>query len=384
VRASTFRVLPWLGLGGAILISTSCSNSLFDGSATNDGGSTLLDDGAVVLDDGAIAPRPDANPAACFELPTITSGTTQGILSETGSNVLHSGCSNGLPDEDGTETIYKLTLSEPGDIRLSVVGTTDSPDTVIALFTDCGAGATEIMCADNPDQLEYRDAPAGTYYVVVEGYNALDLGGYRLDVETVGLLAQGVSCDDAATDTRCDTGLLCSPSSTTCESADTLVEIEFTTSIAPATVVDANNGGPVWDLCSQTFGCNGNETGSASGGNSAMVSDDAFVAANREELHTPSIDAGAFGKVVLTFDQYFYEWFDCNDAGFIEVTTNGGQSYTTIDTLLEVRQGHSEYDISTQVAGQIFSARFVYDDDTVNANCSAQSWQIDDIIVRGL
>ena len=386
MRVFPLRALStWLFL----LIAGSCGNSLFD--AQGEGG----DAGRQRLDDGGFAPQidggasfdadpaaPDANPAACASVPAASLGANTGTLTADSGNTLHGSCANGLPDEDGTEAVYKITLDEPGDIRLAVAGTTDAPDLIVYLLADdCGATANELACADNPDQLEYRDAPAGTYYIVVEGYDADEFGGYQLDVETTALLAAGATCNAAATSTRCETGLLCS---TTCQSATPLVDIQFTTSLAPAIVVDADDSGPRWNLCSQVASCFENETGSASGGNSAIVKDGAFDPANGESLSTPSINANGYSKVVLSFSQYFYEWFACDDAGFIEVTTNGGASYTTIDTLLEVHKGYAEYDISSEVAGQTFSARFVYDDDTVNPNCGAQSWQIDDIVVRAL
>lgn len=380
---------PWF----ALLMAGACGDSLFDAN-----GGEAVDAGRALLDDGGFAPLPDADIArfdadpnapdasveACSGLPTASPGANTGVLTDSSSNTVHGSCGNGIAEEDGTEDVYLLTLDEPGDIELSVIGTQDAPNVIVYLLRgDCGATAEEMACGSNPGLLSVRDVTAGTYYVVVEGYDADEFGGYQLNVKTTSLVAAGDACNDASLDSRCETDLLCGADQT-CQSATTLVDIAFTTTLAPAIVVDADNSGPRWDLCSQVNSCFENKTGSASGGNSVIVVDGAFDPADRESLSTPSINATAYSKVVLSLNQYFYEWFACDDAGFVEVSTNGGQSYTTIDTLLEVHKGYAEYDISTEVAGQSFSARFVYDDDTVNANCGAQSWQIDDIIVRAL
>lgn len=365
-----------------------CSNSLFDAQTGDAGG--LLDDGAPrpTSDADPLAPdadplAPDANPFACASLPVAQSGANLGTIEATSSNTLHGSCGNGLPDEDAPEALYKLTVEEASDIRLSVTATSGA-DFIVYLVADCGAGANELVCADNPDALEYRDAAPGIYYIVVEGYSADDLGDYRLDVQIVDILAASDTCNPASTTSRCATGQLCAgPGATTCQNATTLLDIDFATNLAPAVVTDIGNDGLRWDLCSQTTGCFENETGSASGGNSAIVMADAFQPTDGEVLSTPSIDATGYSKVVLSFSQYFYEWFACDDAGFIEIVPASGP-VIRIDTLLEVHKGYTEYDISAQAAGTSFSARFIYDDDTAGTDCNAQSWQLDDIIVRAL
>tara|TARA_R110002096_G_scaffold361075_2_gene554088 strand:- start:1634 stop:2809 length:1176 start_codon:yes stop_codon:yes gene_type:complete len=382
----------WCSLSTILLLAGACTSSLFDATSESRDSS---DSGQQPLDDGGFAPlvdaalfdadpaAPDAQVKACSTIPSAVIGANTGTLSETSSNTLHGSCANGLPEEDGTEDIYQLILEERGDIQLSVAGTTNSPNVIVyVLQDDCGVTANELACGSNPSLVEVRDADAGTYYIVVEGYDADELGGYQLNVKTTALLAQGDTCSANSSDTRCATDLLCAEG--TCQSSTELLNIAFTTELAPAIVTDTDNSGPRWNLCSQVSSCFNNETGSASGGNSAIVVDAAFDSADRESLSTPNINATGYSNVVLSFSQYFYEWFACDDAGFIEVTTNGGSSYVNVDTLLEVHKGYAEYDISSTVAGQTFSVRFVYDDNTAGPNCSAQSWQLDDIVIRAL
>lgn len=368
-----------------LALGSSCSQSLFDDNSNSfDGGLRPGEDGSLAADADPLAPdadpfAPDANPLACSSIPTAQIGANLGTISAGDSNILHGSCGNGLPNEDAPEALYKLTLAEPGDIRLSVTGTTGSPDVIVYIVSDCAAGASELICADNPDELELRDAAAGTYYIVVEGYSADDLGGYRLDVETVDIVSLGDACGPSLPGVRCESTQLCD---TTCKAATSLLDIDFTTSLSPAQVTDIGSDGITWKFCSSAGACFYNQTGSSSGGGSAIVEAAAFSATDGEVLATPTVDATAYSKVVLSFDQYFYKWFACNDAGFIEIKS--GATTSRIDTLLEVHKGHAEYDISAQAAGKSFSAQFVYDDETVGSDCNAQSWQIDDIIVRAL
>ena len=376
------------------LLSQGCGDSLF-GAKDGDGDSGVVDPAdADPLAPDADPNAPDADPNApdadvvlsCEDsVPALPLGSSIDELLETGLNDYDGSCTNGLPDEEGVERIYKLVLDETADIEVEVEGMTGSPDLAVYILDDCVPGGDELLCADDPERVEIRDAPPGTYYVVVEGYDADELGTFRMDATVVEHLAVGQSCTPGDPNRRCETGSLCAGSgATTCQSATELLSVDFTLNLNPTSVGDADGDGLTWEFCNPgQGGCFGNETLSPSGGGYAIIDDGAFDPSDGEIIETPTINASGLDTVVLSFYQYNYNWFACNDATFIEVSTNG-VNYTRIETQLELLQGYREFDISSQVAGQSFTARFVYDDETNGANCAAQYWHLDDIVVYGL
>jgi len=99
------------------------------------------------------------------------------------SNVDYYGCVGWY--ESGPEDVYVLTTSSTGDIIASLSGL--SVDLDVFILSDCDENA----CGAYGDSVAtYNDAPAGTYYIVVDGYFGSE-GSYTLDI-TCG----GGTCND--------------------------------------------------------------------------------------------------------------------------------------------------------------------------------------------
>ena len=124
------------------------------------------------------APDPEggedcSNPLMIEEIPYSHSGTTTTYVDD---------CD--ITDSDGPDVIFEMTLNEDRYMEISLEGS--SYDTKLAVFlTDCCTGAgTEY--AYNDDYYDLQSAVignfvAGTYYVVVDGYNGAS-GDYALNI----------------------------------------------------------------------------------------------------------------------------------------------------------------------------------------------------------
>lgn len=88
--------------------------------------------------------------------------------------------------------MFELTLANPASFVISAGGVPLSSYDIALHVQDgvCdGMTPMELACADDvgssrPEQIAQADAPAGTYYVVVDGSDTSDAGNYLLTVET--------------------------------------------------------------------------------------------------------------------------------------------------------------------------------------------------------
>lgn len=82
----------------------------------------------------------------------------------------------------GREVVYRLVTESAGDIRAQCITTGTGADLDVYLLD----GPSNANCATRGDeQADYADAPAGTYYIVVESYGTAGSeqeGAYRLTV----------------------------------------------------------------------------------------------------------------------------------------------------------------------------------------------------------
>jgi hypothetical protein len=94
------------------------------------------------------------------------------------SNIM--GAYLGLPwDESGPEVVHKITLSQPSDLRAALLDWEDGQDLdVIILAAPCNSD-NWLVAGDYV--AVYENAPAGDYYIAVDGYQG-DAGTYRLMV----------------------------------------------------------------------------------------------------------------------------------------------------------------------------------------------------------
>ncbi|RKI05240.1 hypothetical protein [Corallococcus sp. AB038B] len=83
------------------------------------------------------------------------------------------------------DTVYTFTTTEPMNLRLSTKALTPGFRPTVALRRACGGTETDLRCAatpyNSPDTwTSYRDLPAGTYYVVVDGFSTAYVGDFEL------------------------------------------------------------------------------------------------------------------------------------------------------------------------------------------------------------
>jgi cysteine-rich repeat protein len=142
-----------------------------------------------------------ATPAGTCEAPFIVTlteddgmwhGTATGDTTSSTDQVMAATC-DGFESGAGRDHIWRFTLTETSDV---VVMTDDTSafDTVIRVLTSPCDLATEVAefgdqdgCSDGDGPNEFLGfvaLPAGSYYVVLDGYEATDFGTYAFDVYT--------------------------------------------------------------------------------------------------------------------------------------------------------------------------------------------------------
>lgn len=119
---------------------------------------------------------------------------------------------DGFDSGAGNDHVWKLTLTDARDVYI-VTDENSSFDTVLRLQTAPCDTQTEVAefagadgCSDGLDANEflgYVTLPAGTYYVVIDGYTATDMGMYAFTV-----VATPTTCGDGVLDALefCDDG----------------------------------------------------------------------------------------------------------------------------------------------------------------------------------
>lgn len=288
------------------------------------------------------------------------------------------------------EAVYALTLAAGADIRVTASASLWDLG-VYLTFAPCGAGV-ELACADvgtagDAETIAVRDLAAGTYYLVVDGYTAMDHGDYTLSVDARTIVPPGGACDPANPAERCATGTACvGPSGARmCTNTTTLVAADFGMALAPLLIEDAGMDGQGWIWCDGGVACGYSSTiWSATGGAFALVRDAGGVTLDGEGLATPPLDATATTYVVLEFDHEFDHAAGANDLGVVEVKVGAAGAWTPVASFQTDTQGRAWVDLSGMVAGQSFQVRFRYDDDTTNMGGLAGGWGVDDVRISGL
>jgi len=107
------------------------------------------------------------------------------------------GASSGT--RNAPETVYTFTTTTPTNLRLSVKALTTGFRPTVALRRGCGSTDSDLRCAGTPTYspdtwTSYRELPAGTYYVVVDGYDATQAGAFELTARLSAAGLAGESC----------------------------------------------------------------------------------------------------------------------------------------------------------------------------------------------
>ncbi len=323
--------------------------------------------------------------AACAAPTPVAPGTFGATIAGTGT--MRASCGG-----DGPEAVYALTFSKPSDVRARLATPDRTADLALWLAGAPCAAASEIACVDatgpgESESLLARALPPGTYYLVVDGVDAITAGTFALDLDVVSVLGAGAACDPADATARCADGLACTGAAGagTCTGTDLLL-VDFSSgSLAPLTVVDAAGDGISWAPCDPSAAsCPAdNPTGSASGGAYARILDVPAASLVGEMLRTAPIAVAGLSRVTLSFDHRFRHNPTSSDEGRVEISLDG----TTWNPLVVLKAdagGHATYDLSSAVAGAAsFAVRFVYTDQTSTASVEpwAYGWSIDDVRV---
>jgi hypothetical protein len=321
----------------------------------------------------------------CAAPTPVGPGTWAGVTVAGGA---HDGSAASMCPADAPDAVYAVTLAKPSDLLVAASSNAASYDLVLSLLgAPCGTGP-EITCADANgtgagEAFVAKDLAAGTYYVVVGGFDSASVGPYALQIDTVEVLAAGAACDPADTAQRCAAGTYCHAGM--CAQPKDLLFADFSADLMPLFVTDAGSDGQSWMYCDPANGCAwDNTTGSNVTDPYALLQDAPGVSLMDEILATPSLDATGLTQVVLEMDQDFEHAAGSADLGAVEVSTDG-TTWTGVASYTTDTQGHTSIDLSAQAAGKAaFSVRFRYDDQTsASGDPFAKGWRIDNVHVYG-
>ena len=118
----------------------------------------------------------------CGHGPTITLGQTYtGLTNADGSNnVAAYGCTGSL--KNAPEKIYQVRTTTAGDLTATLSNQTTNLD--VFILNDCDPTACN---AFGVNSATYSNAPAGTYYLVVDGADSNTIGTYNLTATAAAL-----------------------------------------------------------------------------------------------------------------------------------------------------------------------------------------------------
>jgi len=188
---------------------TGCGNGTIGAGETCDDADTMSGDGCSSTCQTEVGYTCDGTPSVCtMAVPAGTCASpfvvnltaTAGVLSGTGTgdttgstNQVAMALCSGIDATTGTgkDHVWKFTTTDVRDIAIELA-TTNTFDTVVRVLSapcDPSMDVDEYTgadgCADytgSGEIMEYTALPAGTYYVVIDGYAAADAGAYSFTV----------------------------------------------------------------------------------------------------------------------------------------------------------------------------------------------------------
>jgi cysteine-rich repeat protein len=187
--------------------------------------SEACDDGNAVAGDGCAAdctmeqePQdPEGTCGAPFQVSLVDNA---GVLEGTGTGdttggqdqVAEASC-DGFPSGAGFDQVWSFTIPDTRDVVVEINGDTTTFDSVLRLMSTACDVSSEVVeygledgCTDFAgagEFLGYVRLPAGTYYVVIDGYTAEDFGAYAFSIT-----ASATACGNGTLDFLefCDDG----------------------------------------------------------------------------------------------------------------------------------------------------------------------------------
>jgi cysteine-rich repeat protein len=187
-----------------------CGNGAIDGSEGCDDGGNAPGDGCsatCTVESGYIC---TGAPSVCTEVANangscaapfvVTLTNNGGVLEGTGSgstngssNQMEAADCDGADSGDAKDHVWQFTLTQTSDVSLELLGTTEFDASIRVMTQACtlssqvpeyrGAdGCSDSVFAGSSEYLDYVALAAGTYYIVIDGYEVMDIGNYEFTV----------------------------------------------------------------------------------------------------------------------------------------------------------------------------------------------------------
>lgn len=193
-----------------------CGNMAVDTGETCDDGNTTDGDGcsSTCQDEGGTGAGTCAAPYTLTLTASGTDfeGTATGDTSGSTDQVTTAVCDE-IDSGAGKDHVWEITIGQTSDLYILIDENVTMFDSVIRVMSSPCDASSEVPeftgadgCADGEGASEflgYTDIPAGTYYILVDGFEAADGGMYKLDV-----LVTAPKCMDGTLDPLefCDDG----------------------------------------------------------------------------------------------------------------------------------------------------------------------------------
>jgi cysteine-rich repeat protein len=207
-----------------------CGDNMVEGNEECDDGNTTNGDGCSAVCTTETGPGNGTCASPFVLMVTNTNGTLQGSGegdTSTSTNQVGEALCDGFNSGAGKDHVWKFTLTAPSDVYILMDDASEFDTVMRVLGSPCDT-ATEIAeytgadgCADGEGAEEfmgYVALAAGTYYIVIDGYEAGDEGMYAFD-----FMAIPTTCGDGELDPLefCDDG-----NSATSDGCNTKCEVE--------------------------------------------------------------------------------------------------------------------------------------------------------------
>ena len=137
--------------------------------------------------------------AMCSDAPLLVSGAMVRGTTAGSPGRFEASCASSATSPDA---LYRLVLEEPARVRIALE--TPNHDGALHLRSTCFDQATELACNDDQGNSNHslisKSLPAGTYFVIVDGYSSNNSGPFTLTATVTsfgGAAGVGDTCEDA-------------------------------------------------------------------------------------------------------------------------------------------------------------------------------------------
>ncbi len=311
------------------------------------------------------------NPQVITSFPFNITGTNFGADFTNEHTFTGTGCSI----TGGAEAVFAVDLAAGERLRLNE---TDTLNAVLRVIAPC-ANATACLVNSDPEANILFTAPmAGRYFVVLESYYSTTTSAYNFTIEK--FAATETSCTDTV-DNDGDGAIDCLDSECLGNPAcPTVLLMESFSTWPPAgwTIVDGGtHTGDTWMSSASMVAPKIRTLNGATGLFAVVDSDAAGSGKDQDErLNTPALDFTGYTNITLSFRHYYYSY--SGQTGTVEVSTDGGTTWTTVQSYTSSTTNSVLASISLSAyAGQpsvIISFHFI--------SSWGYYWLLDDVMVQ--